>query len=169
MLLTTLDGTDPCTRPFSLTPHPSPLTSPSAPGSAPRLPREPVIVPGLLLPHSLYLLCPLPGHPFSGLSRCFLHFLQVSAQTPPFQRGKAFFNPFHSLHLILPGLSVHSACLVHKWHTRLLTVRAPLTAGETPGGGECIYPFTAVSPAPRPAPKAIQTLKSTSRQLQHRH
>lgn len=129
--------------------YPSPFTSHLSlrPCSAPRLPREAVIVPGLFLPHSRYLLCPLPGHPFSGLSTCFLHFPQVSAQTPPFQRRQGFFNPLHSLRLILPGLSAHSACLAH---TTAHCPSSPNRRGDSQGRGvyisfHCWVPSTQAS------------------------
>lgn len=59
---------------------------------------------------------------------------------------------------------LRSACLAYTRHLRLLPVRIPLT-DRRPLGGECVL-LLAVSPAPRPAPKATQSLESTSYQLQ---
>ena len=90
------------------------------------------------------------------------HLPQVSAQTPPFRRGKPPSTP--SPHLILPAKIAAFAWHTHGTCDRSLFGFPEQTGG--PRGRECVL-LLAVSPAPRPGPKATQSLESTSYQLQY--
>lgn len=156
MLLTILDGMDPCTWTFSLTPHPSPLTSPSAPAQ-----------------HHAFHVRLWSCQAFSCLTAGTCSVLCLDTLSLDYLRASFTFLRFLlKRHLSRGGKASSTLCTLSvsscpvslltalAWHTRLRIVRVPLTDGETPRGGECTYPFTAGSPAPRPAPKAIQTLRA---------